>query len=88
MVIEIVDNSLPKVSQFPLTNYTTTNQQTLYLSTIHRGVVLHVLLHGHTDISRGQGALGVAELVQSGQRVEASVLLELRDLVTCQKRRE
>ena len=68
-------------------HYNTSHTTNLYLSTIHGSVILHVLLHGHADISRGQGALGVAELIQSGQRVESSVLLELRDLVTYKERK-
>jgi hypothetical protein len=35
-----------------------------YLGAVHRGVVLHVLLHGQADLGGGQLAVGVAQLVQ------------------------
>ena len=40
-----------------------------------------MLLHGHSDVRGGEGALGVAELVQGLEGVEAGVGLELGDLV-------
>jgi len=58
-----------------------------YLGAVDGGVVLHMLLHRHANIRRGQSALSVAQLIESGQRVEASILLELRNLVTCEEKR-
>lgn len=59
----------------------TDKHRNAYLGAVDGGVVLHVLLHGHADVGGGQGALGVAQLVQGLQRVEARVRLELGDLV-------
>lgn len=74
--------------QFDSEHFTTYTQRNIqynriYLCAVHSSVVLHVLLHSHADVSGGELAVRVAHLIQSSQGLQASLGLELGDLVAC-----